>query len=489
VTECGADKIYMEHAKLESEVNCDAAVAERVLMCARDQYPACARDPIFVCTLVKLLASMGNLQQIRWIMQCALEASSDTSASLQCSTVGSNGIESDASAVSKAHSQQSNPYGGNSKMVGSGLDSLIELRNELILREEYLRIETVLGISDLKRLHLLRVSRDQCRQTFENLQRSKIGAIISSRDGLDDSLSSSSLHKYASDGVTPSGLSGSIFESAAEIAERYSNSVGSVLGESDRAMVHRCLGEYQPHLLETTVNLVSSMGPGSGSSSSGGSGLSATAHNSMYIPAWSGGALGALLRPHTSSLSQQHPSGAAGNDLARVSGGNTWDLVDGRQSGGKSERDAATGNSGSNMSTEFLLSMAGLPLILRDLLTKLPLYTGTPLNSDGFIRHMRGVVMPPRPAVEETAVAAVSTNDMEIAAAAAAEAAAAGDRADDGNDDDDLVASATVKIEPGMGGNPHIVVFAAQQLNEDGASAVAAEGEDIFRQRRRAKKA
>ena len=58
------------------------------------------------------------------------------------------------------------------------------------------------------------------------------------------------------------------------------------------------------------------------------------------------------------------------------------------------------------MSADFHLSMAGLPAILRDFLSKLPLLGGQQqqqqtLDIDLFIRHMKSVVLPPRPTAEE----------------------------------------------------------------------------------------
>jgi hypothetical protein len=50
-----------------------------------------------------------------------------------------------------------------------------------------------------------------------------------------------------------------------------------------------------------------------------------------------------------------------------------------------------------SMSTEFHLSLAGLPVILRDLLGRLPFHSGPLPDIDGFIRHMKGVILPPRP--------------------------------------------------------------------------------------------
>jgi hypothetical protein len=54
-----------------------------------------------------------------------------------------------------------------------------------------------------------------------------------------------------------------------------------------------------------------------------------------------------------------------------------------------------------NMSSEFHLSLSGLPVILRDFLTQLPPNFGGQPDYDGFIRHMKTVILPPRPQVSQ----------------------------------------------------------------------------------------
>ena len=63
-----------------------------------------------------------------------------------------------------------------------------------------------------------------------------------------------------------------------------------------------------------------------------------------------------------------------------------------------------------NMSTEFHLSLAGLPVILRDLLAKLPFHSGPAPDVDGFVRHMKSVILPPRPAPED-----IATDETDLA--------------------------------------------------------------------------
>lgn len=70
-----------------------------------------------------------------------------------------------------------------------------------------------------------------------------------------------------------------------------------------------------------------------------------------------------------------------------------------------------TGNSSKatiNMSADFHLSLAGLPVVLRNLLSKLPFHSGPSPDYDGFIRHVKNIILPPRP--EEVADEAVGLN-------------------------------------------------------------------------------
>ena len=57
-----------------------------------------------------------------------------------------------------------------------------------------------------------------------------------------------------------------------------------------------------------------------------------------------------------------------------------------------------------NLSAEFQLSMSGLPSVARDFLARLPL-AAAPVREgeiDVFIRHMKSVILPPRPSSEES---------------------------------------------------------------------------------------
>lgn len=81
-----------------------------------------------------------------------------------------------------------------------------------------------------------------------------------------------------------------------------------------------------------------------------------------------------------------------------MSGGSTRGHAAGQMAGMKRDRN-------SMMGADFHLSAAGLPTQLRDLLSKLPPHNGPALDIDVFVRHMKGVTLPPRPAVDEAVVA------------------------------------------------------------------------------------
>jgi hypothetical protein len=117
------------------------------------------------------------------------------------------------------------------------------------------------------------------------------------------------------------------------------------------------------------------------------------------------------------------------------------------------------------MSTEFHLSLAGLPVILRDLLAKLPFHSGPLPDTEGFIRHMKGVILPPRPEPEDTS-------------AQEAEALVLGGGADGD--------SGAVGAPSWLG--KHAQDEADDENDEPGKAAPVVE-EDVFRIRKRARKA
>ena len=50
-----------------------------------------------------------------------------------------------------------------------------------------------------------------------------------------------------------------------------------------------------------------------------------------------------------------------------------------------------------SMGSDFHMSLSGLPVLLRDFLAQLPPFSGAQPDYDGFVRHMKTVILPPRP--------------------------------------------------------------------------------------------
>lgn len=146
-----------------------------------------------------------------------------------------------------------------------------------------------------------------------------------------------------------------IFHPAQDLSDRYDGGGGSAvwtLPESDRAVQERC------GLVLGTSNY---------------------------------SAAGGATRKNTHDRNSNLPAGA----LAALAG---------RTRGSAGDREVL------NMSTEFHLSLAGLPAILRDLLAKLPFHSGPLPDVDGFVRHVKSVILPPRPEPEES-----SAEELEVA--------------------------------------------------------------------------
>lgn len=72
ITSCNTSQYSMAHAQLELSVNCSPSVALRVLDAARTSYQGAASDVRFVCMLCKVLTLLGDLKQIRWILQSVI---------------------------------------------------------------------------------------------------------------------------------------------------------------------------------------------------------------------------------------------------------------------------------------------------------------------------------------------------------------------------------------------------------------------------------
>lgn len=111
-------------------------------------------------------------------------------------------------------------------------------------------------------------------------------------------------------------------------------------------------------------------------------------------------------------------------------------------------------------------------MIVRDLLNRLPLHNGPPPDLELFLRHIKGLTLPPRPSVEESAAATVSADGTGIHDGVSSWLRD-GDNAEAADDGDGLV--------PLLGGGARgRAALLHQQAVED-------DGDDPFRKRQRAK--
>lgn len=291
-------QLYMAHALTELEVNCLPDIALNVLNTAQKNSPEATQNTHFIKLIVRILVQMGDIKQIRWILQSAME---DSKTQIQTTEDEKSMDAPDASAPSKSRSTKS-------KLQASAQNEAM-LKRQLELLEIYLSAETTLGCSDLHHLNKLRDQRHKVKTDYERL---KIAMIVSNRDE----------QKHFAANLNQRG----VFDTAYELIERYESCSFQTLPEMDQELRERCRGR---NAIEKGDN----------------------AH------------------------------GHTGKDFHNLN---------------KQLRDNR------NMSTDFHLSMAGLPLILRDLIAKLPpSLIGIQPDADGFIRHMKSVILPPRPAVDE----------------------------------------------------------------------------------------
>jgi hypothetical protein len=138
-----------------------------------------------------------------------------------------------------------------------------------------------------------------------------------------------------------------------------------------------------------------------------------------------------------------------------------------------------------NMSTEFHLSLAGLPVILRDLLAKLPFHQGPLPDVDGFVRHVKSVILPPRPepedALNDESELDLLVDEDAVHGVSGAPAWLGKHARDDADVDADDTADSLVA---GLVGGDR----AAQAAAAAAAANSASKDEDVFRMRKRTRK-
>ena len=275
-----------------------------VLNLAQKACPQCFKDPFYIKAITRVLTLLGDLKQIRWVFQTALNE-----------FAGSNGSLALSKVTAHLHDRPGRRVGRNNQAATAALTSNhAQLKAELQLWEEYLRAETVLGLSDVVRLDELRSCRDKVKVIFDEAERVRLGVVYATKD------------------EARAAQQRGIFHPAQDLCDRY-DAPGTctvwTLPELDQSLQERC------------GQMLSGIG----------------------------------------THGRRGPSDQA--DRARKQGDQQHVQ---------------------NMSTEFHLSLAGLPVILRDLLGRLPFHSGPLPDLDGFIRHMKGVILPPRPEPEVNVV-------------------------------------------------------------------------------------
>ena len=458
--------LFLAHAQLEMEINCAPQVALKALQLARKNYPACGKDIRYLRCAASVLRRIGDVQLLRWIFQSALHSAYEdgrTNATSNCkygaggaangsaralgSTAGAGSIDEvlgggRGSGGGRAGRLFGRRLGSTHSAAATALANNIEtLRTEMEIWETYLWAETAMGLSDSRRLNSLRASRDRTRTALEEAERIRLG------------LRSGGAGNRGSDAARKSSeLAQDVRATARELAERYLPvSVGASSSASLSAIssIAGTAGDVTGELPEVDVDLLERSLEQSDDADS--------------------------LDKDASALGGRGPGDRWGADGARGRGGGR----DGVRNSGRGGRDRDAASSSANMSTEFHLSMAGLPAILRDLLAKLPFHVGPLPDVDAFVRHMKSAVLPPRPAEEDSKAAAdleakTAAAAAQVAALAASSAGAAG-AGQDGQEG----------LE-GMGSNPTWLKAVENDEEDDengqgedgtGGSAMAVEGQ------------
>jgi hypothetical protein len=127
----------------------------------------------------RVLVTLGDVEQIRWLFQSALDVVSSLSNSNINST---SGEAATAAAAAVSSSRREGPTGSSSKKQGLSVSSqrspssyFAALREEWDLLEEFLQAEITLGQCGVRRLNELRDRRDRVRGLLEESQRTRFG--------------------------------------------------------------------------------------------------------------------------------------------------------------------------------------------------------------------------------------------------------------------------------------------------------------------------
>jgi hypothetical protein len=295
----------MAHATLELEINASPRIALQVLTVAKNKHPEVLRNCSFVRLFAQVLVQLGDVQQLRWLLQSALD---DLRKETSVEDTSSILVTTDKQIRNKQTSQATNET---------------KLQKELELLDEFLRSEIILSRGGVEHLNQLRDRRLHVKTQLDEINRSKLGGFVSARDE-----------------SRPGKRE--IFDAASELLERYDIFSFQKLPETDLDLSERCRGR------------------------------------SSFDPL---------------SL--------------------------------RLDKQKADSSDVKNLNSDFYLSLSSLPGILRTFVTQLPPLIGAHPDFDGFIRHMKSVVLPPRPEPIDIGLESISAqnevvlameNDDEVAA-------------------------------------------------------------------------
>lgn len=148
--------IYMAHAQLELEGNGESQVAVKVLSLCKAAYPTESTSVAFIRLLVRALLRLNDLKQIQWEFNSLLARACAGAAGAAPFSIGDSALPTVAASMEEL-----------SKDHGKPGEALLTLQDQLELWNDYLQVETTVGLSSLKRLNELRSCRDAALRSLQ----------------------------------------------------------------------------------------------------------------------------------------------------------------------------------------------------------------------------------------------------------------------------------------------------------------------------------
>lgn len=406
-------ELYLAHATLEWQVNNAVDVARRCLDLCREKLgqSVCLRSAAYLSLCVGVLSQLGERETLRWLLTVALE---DATSSFSSLTAG----------------------GG---AAATAFDAEIaQLQRQVELLELFLMSELRLNSADRAHLEYLRDRRHVTKTLLDerlaagagrgerekdSKDKDKDGANSVSKLSAKLTMLMANVHGFGHPLLTGGGASGGG-------AAASSLAAASTASSSAAMNVRRSIFDATYELFERYDHISSVSAATAPSSSSAAAAVTQRADAELRERIRGKSALDPL-HSQPAQLLHAHAQQQQG---------------DGRGDGARSSRHGASSSGG---------AAGGVSDLLRDFALKLPQHVGPAPDLDAFVRHIRSVVLPPRPNGP-----AVGTYRASFAGGAAVHSDAAATAMDVGGGDD-------------------------ARDDADGAMAVD-EGNDVFRQRHRA---